>query len=409
MLIFLINLITGEYGIYVIFAFTAWFVWSVRLGYSLGYKPWTSRITDPRVTVLVPTYRESREVLAKAINCVLANRIDGRKVAEIIIVTDEREDQIEDWLNDSFPGCKVLVAPAGKRRAVRAGIEAATNERVIIIESDTFADPDAIQELIRPLEDPKVGGVVGFQRVYEPRESICTRLNDWMEDIKYRITAPGLSINGVVNVLGGRMVAFRREAVLPLLPRLTGETFFGKPCVPGDDGRLTSLLLEAGWKTIFQASAHCYTISPKTWKALVKQRLRWQRNGNRRIINAFRDRWVFKKHWTLAFQMVTTSLMPFFFGIIIVKTVQVLVIDPFMAGNWGSALIRIGIFLVGITITRGVRTYPHLYHVKYDILLLPFYALYLITLMWPVRMYSFVTLNKQGWMTRKVVSPGGLD
>jgi hyaluronan synthase len=408
MLIFLADLFNGEYGLYVIFAFIAWFVWTVRLGYSLGYKPWINRITDPRVTVLVPTYRESREVLTKTINCLFANRINRRKLAEIVIVIDERETEIEEWLNEKFPSCKVLVAPAGKRWAVRAGIEAAMNERVIIIESDTFADPDAIQELLRPLEDPTVGGVVGYQRVYEPKENICTRLNDWMENMKYRITAPGLSINGVVNVLGGRMVAFRRQAVLPLLPRLTGETFLGKPCIPGDDGRLTSLLLEAGWKTIFQSSSHSYTVSPNTWKSLVKQRLRWQRNANRRIINAFKDRWVFKRHWTLVFQMVTASLMPFFFGIIIAKTFKVLVIDPFIVGNWEAGLIRIVIFIIGISITRGMRTFPHLSHARYDLPLLPFYALYLIALMWPVKIYSFATMNKQGWMTRKVVSPGGL-
>ncbi|MCD6358647.1 MAG: glycosyltransferase [Dehalococcoidia bacterium] len=408
MIVFWEQLVAGRIGIFVIFAFTAWFVWSVRLWYSLGYKPWTNEITNYRVTMVIPTYHESRETLEKSICALKANRINGHEVAEIIVVMDAREMELKDWLDEKFPFCRVLVAPPGKRWAVRMGIEAASYDKVGIVESDTFADPDAVQELMRPLEDPEVGGVVAFQRVYNPKENMCTRLMDWMESLKYRISVPGLSKNGVVNVLGGRLVVFNRELVLPLLPRLTGERFLGKPCVAGDDGRLTSLLLEAGWKSIYQSTSHCYTVSPNTWRSLLRQRLRWQRNSNRRIINAFKDGWVFRRHWTLGFQMASTFVMPFFFGLIVVKTIQLLFIYPLINGMWESGLVRLGIFLVGITVTRGIRTYPHLANARYDIILLPFYALYLIFLMWPVRMFSFLTLNQQGWITRQVASPGGM-
>jgi N-acetylglucosaminyltransferase len=408
MIIFFQQLVTADWGVFLVFALSAWFVWTVRLWYSLGYQPWTNQITDPRVTILIPTYHESKETLSKSINCILSNRINGNAIAEVIIGIDERELEIKPWLRENFPTCQVIVAPAGKRWAVRTGIEAATYDKICIVESDTFADPDAIEELIRPMEDPGVGGVVGFQRVYDPTENICTRLMDWMENLKYRITIPALSKNGVVNVLGGRLVVFRKQALLPLLPKLTGEEFMDRPCISGDDGRVTSLLLEDGWRTIFQSTSMCYTIAPKTWRTLMRQRLRWQRNSNRRIINAFRDGWVMKKHWTLPFQMFTTFFMPFFFGIIMIKCLEMLFIDPFLSGYWISGLLRIVIFVVGITITRAIRTYPHLADTRYDIPLLPFYALYLMFLMWPLRMYSFMTLNTQGWVTRKVVSHGGL-
>jgi N-acetylglucosaminyltransferase len=408
MLILIQQLIASQLTLYIVFALFCWFLFTVRIWYMLRYQPNGAKITDPRVTVLIPTYHEDGDILSESIRRVLASRIDGHKVAEVIVIIDEREPEIRDWLQFNFPTVKVITAPPGKRWAVRRGIEAAIYNKVAIVESDTYLLTDCLQELIRPLEDPRVGGVVAFQRVWNPRENLCTRLMDWMENLKYRITVPGLSVNGVVNVLGGRCVVFRRDAIEPMLPQLTNEKFLGRICVSGDDGRVTSLLLEAGWRTIFQSTAHCYTVSPKTWRALIRQRLRWQRNSNRRVINAFRDGWLFRRHWTLGFQMFTTFAMPLFFGVIMVRTVQQVIILPFVQGDWQTGLIRLAIFIAGITITRAIRTFPHIADSKYDIPLLPLYALYLMFLMWPVRIWSYITMNRQGWMTRKVVSAGGL-
>jgi hypothetical protein len=47
---------------------------------------------------------------------------------------------------------------------------------------------------------------------------------------------------GAVSCLSGRTVAYRRSVALEVLPELVNETFFGRPCVSGDDGRLTWLV-----------------------------------------------------------------------------------------------------------------------------------------------------------------------
>jgi hyaluronan synthase len=112
-------------------------------------------------------------------------------------------------------------------------------------------------------------------------------LNEWTELIHHRLSLPYLSRKGQVTVLGGRCVAYLRSAALPLLDGLAKEKFLGKQCVAGDDGRMTSLLLSTGWKTVYQSTARFKTISPETYLDLLRQRLRWFRNGTRRTLRTF--------------------------------------------------------------------------------------------------------------------------
>jgi len=46
--------------------------------------------------------------------------------------------------------------------------------------------------------------------------------------------------------LSGRTALYRSEAILPLVNDMVNETFMGKPCIGGDDKRLTYLMESAG-------------------------------------------------------------------------------------------------------------------------------------------------------------------
>lgn len=400
---------THRLTLFILFAIYAWGVWLTKILYARGYRPCASSF-QASMSVIIPTYKEDPAILRRAIGLVLGEK----GVAEVVIVSDEREAEVTARLRCEYAGesrLRVTPAPPGKREAVALGIRKARNDIVVVVESDTFLTKGSLSELIRPFADPEVGGVVANQRIHEPRQNLVTRANDWMEAMKYNIIIPATSTKGVVPVLGGRCVAFQREVVLPLLPRLTGERFLGKKCVSGDDGRLTSLLLEAGYKAVYQSTALVHTISPMTFPALLKQRTRWWRNSSRRTINAFKDGWVWKKHWLLGFQMILTWINTLFFGVIMVNMIARMAtlswFDLFGMSLQGI-LFRILVFLVGISLTRLVLCYPHLREAKYDLPLVPLYALYLMFIMWGLRVYSILTLNKQGWVTRKVTSAGGL-
>ncbi|MEM7030981.1 MAG: glycosyltransferase [Chloroflexota bacterium] len=396
-----------------------WVMWGIRFILSRFYKPWKNDYVDA-TTVIIPTYKEDKEILTESVNRVLSHSEDI--VSDVIIVTDQREPDITQWCQVKWcmPRVRVIEATPGKRQAVRLGIEAATTELVVIVESDTFATPNAINALIKPFADAHVGGIVGDQLIYEPYKSVVNLFNNWVELIKYRLAVPALSLFGQVTVLGGRCVAFRRSAVLPLMDSLVDEVFFGRQCVSGDDGRLTSLLMQAGWRSVYQSSAKFLTVSPPTLHTLSKQRLRWFRNSCRRTIRAllsFQEpylpeadrRWVWKRPLA-ALQMIAVWTNSIVMGVLLVG-----VTGSILSGDWAftgytvpDVLIRLVIILgLGMSIRRFIRIYPAIRETRsmywIYVLVFPWYLI----LMWFVRLYAILTMNQQGWVTRVGSGAGG--
>ena len=91
-----------------------------------------------------------------------------------------------------------------------------------------------------------------------------------MIDVRYLDYVRAQSRAGAVACLSGRTVAYRRDAVLPVLEHLEDEFFLGRRCVAGDDGRLTWLVLASGYKTVYQSSARAVSMFPDTGTAFLK-------------------------------------------------------------------------------------------------------------------------------------------
>jgi hypothetical protein len=56
---------------------------------------------------------------------------------------------------------------------------------------------------------------------------------------------------------------------------------------------------------------------------------------------------------------------------------------------------------------RGIRGISHLRREPKDILILPLFALVVILVALPIKVYAFATMNKQGWLTRHTDQIGG--
>ena len=415
----------GDLSLYSVLLCYFWGLWLIKFLLSfLVYSPVLGWAGDRGVTVIVPTYKEDEETLRTSVNHILHK--SNSTVTEVVIVTDVREESTiavwckEEWIDE--PRVKVVISEVGKRKAVRLGIETAQEEIVVIIESDTFAEPGSIDELIKPIaQDPTVGGSVGDQLIYDHTANSINYFNHLVELIKYRFTIPALSVFKSVTVLGGRCVAFRKCAVSPLMNALENETFLGKRCVSGDDGRVTSLLLATGWNCVYQRPAVFLTISPPTLKIFMKQRLRWARNSCRRTIRAifmipekhldvpYASFWVYKRPAALL-QVLTVWVNSAVMCAVFVLTVFSLSTGEwFWTGKGGTEItIRVVLLLfVGMALRRLVRIFPAVEATPckywYWLLIFPWY----LVLMFAVRLYSIVTMNKQGWVTRVGTGAGG--
>ncbi|MBK1648623.1 glycosyltransferase [Rhabdochromatium marinum] len=395
-----------------------WANWMFKLLLAQFYRP-IRQGYGKAVSVIMPVYNEDREVLRQSLSLLLAR--PAWEVAELIVITDRREPDLIPWLKANLPtDARLRLATgqfSGKRFSLRLGIELARSEVVVSVESDVLVRPDAICELIKPFDRADVGGVVGDQQVYEPLRTMWTFFDFLCEKVKYSIGYPAFSLWRQVPVLAGRTVAYRRAAVLPLLDGLTHETFLGRRCISGDDGRITSLLLESGWRTLYQATAVVETISPDSPKALFMQRTRWYRNTCRRTLRAlFWDRlWVWRSYPLVTWGMIAAWLNPLLVGVLLFLLGHSLWSGHFwwFGPDAGGVTLRIALLLLGLTLTRSLRAWPGYRALAahrpgwrwFLVLLLPFYLVFL----WLIRLYAIATFNRQGWVTRQTMAAGGVN
>jgi N-acetylglucosaminyltransferase len=377
--------------------FAGVFVWALWL-----YRAVLSRLAKPvvnnfrtTVSVVVPAYREDPDILIECLRTWLAQNPD-----EVIIVPDVADIEVQRRLAAvKDPRLRVIAFEhAGKRSALGVGIRAARCDTVVLVDSDTRWEKGLLEAVQMPFVDPRVGGVGTQQNVYQRNTSTWRRVADWLVNLRYYDYVPAMGRAGGVACLSGRTAAYRRSAILPVLPNLENEFFLGRRCVAGDDGRLTWLVLASGYKTVHQSSARALSMFPSSLRAFVKQRIRWSRNSYRCYLTAV---W---KGWLWRAPMVTriTVLQILFTPVTMGMTLAYIFLSRLELTS--RSMIVVALWLV---VGRGIRGYSHLRRHPRDILLLPVLSLVVIMISLPIKLFAFITMNKQGWLTRTSDQIGG--
>jgi hyaluronan synthase len=373
------------------------FVWALWL-----YRAVLSRFARPvvndfrtSVSVVVPAYREDPEILLECLDSWLE-----QGPMEVIIVPDVEDVEVQRRLaRYGDPRVRVLVFEhRGKRSALGVGIRAARGELIVLVDSDTRWQPGLMAAVQMPFADPDVGGVGTQQNVYQRRSSVWRRIADWLVNLRYYDYVPAMGRAGAVACLSGRTAAYRRSAVLPVLDHLENEFFLGRRCVAGDDGRLTWLVLASGYKTVHQSSARALSMFPTSLRAFVKQRVRWSRNSYRCYFTALYKGWLWRVPLVTKITVLQILLTPVTMGM----ALGYLLLSRLELTGRGVVLV-----FCWLLIGRGIRGWSHLRRHPQEIVLLPLLAFTVIAISLPIKLWAFVTMNKQGWLTRTSDSVGG--
>ena len=368
----------------------AWTVWIARRLLTARYSPTRNHHCEP-VSVVAPVFREDSEVLVNAVRSWLMAGAE-----EIVLVFPQDEPDSMERARGEFAGrsgVRVLsVDNPAKRNSLTVGIRATTQPIVILSDSDTLWEADLLRHLLMPFADPEVGGVGTRQRVLDASSSVWRRAADWMLDAKYLTYIPAMSRRGGVSCLSGRTVAYRRDLLLDALPDLNGETFWGRPCVSGDDGRLTWVVLNAGYKTVYQRNAVAWTMMPNTARGFFMQRVRWARNSYRCYLRAVFRGWLFRQPMITRVSVLQGLLAPLsltvgfcFAGLAVAR------------GDW----IAFAVWLGWITCGRGIRAFDHLRQNPRNLVLLPLMTALILFALTVVKYFAFFTMNRQAWVTRR--------
>jgi len=380
------------FSIWLPFGFLGMIAWSVWLGRRLLtslYHPVANDHAE-RVSVVAPCFREDPEILERAVCTWLAAGAD-----DVVLVFPLDEPHNLAAADAAFAAdARVRFAQTSnpeKRYSLTAGIITAIHPIVVLSDSDTLWEPDLLRNLLMPFADPWIGGVGTRQRVLATETSVWRRAADWMLDAKYLTYVPAMARKGGVSCLSGRTVAYRRDVLLEVLPDLTNETFFGRPCISGDDGRLTWLVLNKGYGTTYQRNAVAWTMMPDSAHAFFKQRVRWSRNAWRCYLRAIGRGWIFRQPLITRVSVLQGLIAPF--------SLSIGFIFAGLAIARGD-LVAICVWVAWITTGRGIRAIDHLRETPRNVVLLPLMTAIILVAMTAVRFWTLVTCNRQGWITR---------
>jgi hyaluronan synthase len=373
----------------------SWGFWIIRRFLAAITRP-TKNDFRTTTTVVVPSFHEDPDVLVRCLRTWV--RQGPSRVIIVLDVADVEAQQKIEALG--HPNVEVVMFHhRGKRSALGVGIRMVDTELIIFVDSDTAWEEGMHDAVQMPFIDPAVGAVSTRQNVYLPRSSVWRRIADWIIDLRYSDYAPAMGRYGGVICASGRTAAYRRSVIQPKVAELEHEIFFGRECIAGDDGRMTWLVLSQGFKVAHQDSARALSMFPGTFRAFVKQRVRWSRNSYRCYLTAIKNGWFFKTPLISQITIMQILLTPF--------TMFVALMYVALALRQEHPWLAFGLSILWVIVGRGIRGLSHLWRRPQDIVILPLVTAVIIFVSLPIKLYALFTMNKQGWLTRTADTIGG--
>lgn len=364
-----------------------WTVWTCKELVGLFYRP-KKQLYNASVSIVTPVYNENPHLFFQALQSWEKN--NPLEIIAVIDYTDEKCIAVFQQFAKERKNARLIVTHTpGKREALADGIKSTQGEIVALVDSDTLWADGVIKNGLPPFHDSKVAGVGTYQNVLHP-QTLTQKIFDAQLDLRYSDEFAFLAASGDALIcLSGRTAFYRRAVIVPLLPDLVHETFFGQKVVSGDDKRLTYLVLSHGWKVAYQSTSKVYTPGMGDFPTFMKQRIRWARNSLRADIKALLEGWPIR-HPSLMFFQIDKFLQS-----IVVILSPIYFVVALLTGLYSAAAL---IFLWWF-VSRSIKMFPHLKRRPQDIFILPVFILYTF-LTGLFKIYAFFTLNTQGWITR---------
>ena len=223
---------------------------------------------DKTVTIIIPAYNEEKSI-ARTIKSALS--VDyPRDNLEIIVVNDGSKDKTYEiakrFESSKLPKVKILTKPnGGKGSALNLGIKKARGEIIFTMDADTFVMPDAVKKMVGFFHEKKVMAVTPAMGVYKPK-SIWQRI----QHIEYYIgifLRKSFSTINAIHITPGAFSAYRKIFFLK-------HGGYDEKNIT-EDLEIALRIQSKDYIIENSPTAVVYTIAPKEFKSLMRQRRRW--------------------------------------------------------------------------------------------------------------------------------------
>lgn len=303
------NSLLYYYGILVTFVILLTFTFSFTL-YRDPYEKALKKLArekrkpkDPLVSCLVAVFNEE-EVIEK---CVASVANQTYKNKEVIFINDCSTDGTLKILRRLEKKYKIRVIDCktnlGKKGALARGVFEAKGTIYAFSDSDSTWAPDAIEKIVKIFQaDERVGAVSGHTRALNADKNLLTKVQDSWYEGQYSIRKAYESIFNSVTCVSGPLAVFRKEAIYNYMPAWEHDTFLGAPFRFATDRTLTGFVLGSkqlekklktkykdspfmtvdyparNWKVVYCKSSRAWTNVPESFRAVIKQQVRWKKS-----------------------------------------------------------------------------------------------------------------------------------
>lgn len=177
----------------------------------------------PSVTIVIAAYNEEVMMEKKLLNT-FTQDYPAHQI-QVIVITEGSTDATAA-IASSFSNVLVLHEPQrrGKAAAINRAVSFAKNEVVVLTDANSFLQPNALNELIKPFADAEVGAVAGEKKVVDLQgvaasgEGIYWKYESWLKQQE----------TGFYTVVGaaGELFALRKKYFITIPEHTITDDFF---------------------------------------------------------------------------------------------------------------------------------------------------------------------------------------
>jgi len=353
---------------------------------------------DKKVAIVIPSYNEDFNDLEQ---CIVSALEQNYNMPIITILIDDGSKNTHDfeieYIKQKYSDKKFIYIKLpenkGKRNAQKIGFDYADWVDIIItVDSDTVLESNAVRNIIRNFDDEKIGAITG--NVKAKRKNLLSMLIYARYWSAFNQERAAQSLFGSVLCCSGPLAAYRNSIIQEIKEKYIAQSFFGTKCTYGDDRHLTNLVLEKGYKVIYEPNAHAVTNVPIRIKPWLKQQTRWNRSFYREMLWTFKYiifKWKYANPYMI-YDLMMQAALP----LLLMFGLTLLLINAALT----NVMILFGYLLVIVIIAllRGLYAFSRTKEKVF--FLFPLYAFLHVFLLLPVRLYAICTLKSRKWGTR---------
>lgn len=270
--------------------------------------------TSSLVSIIIPIYNE-KKLLTKVIDAIYCSTYQNIEVIAVDDGSNDGTSEILDELEKRFQTLTVIhKTNEGIRKAIATGFHASKGEFIVLIDSDSVVDRNAILELIKAFNaHPKATSLQGHVYVRNAAASLVSKLEDCRFDTNFSLVKAYESSHKSVQCCTTVLSAYRRDVIADCMNYWANIVTRSPGAI---DAELTAHSLNRGWSE-YVRTAVTHAVAVESFKTLIKQRIRWKigylRRNSQHVNKAFRAEkpWILIKHSVRLVGPLTGLLIPF--------------------------------------------------------------------------------------------------